>query len=244
LADGGASEEAWPAAASAIEILFWEDRFADAGDLAERLIERLAGTGSALDKQDLPFDSALLAAQVHAGVPAGPRLVRLAGVLPAGSVLGDAFTWLAHRLPGLPAERLLVGYRGWDDPAGTVDDRTAALADREYAQLTEPERRVLWNGLVSANAFPAARQVFERSGQAPPTWDAGAWLAGWYASTGALRTASGLLIAAHGTWWPYAFWDCVPIAPVLQPVLRAAVTPEIREYYLTTATGPEAKDGS
>ncbi len=52
----------------------------------------------------------------------------------------------------------------------------------------------------------------------------------------------GILIAAHERWRPYMHWDALPGDVVLQPVLQPLATEQLREYYLTTPIGPEARE--
>lgn len=238
-APGTALGEAWQAGAAAITILFWLDRFTDAADLAETLIT----AGGPICAQDTPFDAALLAADVHAGIAAAPRLIRLARCVPGDSVLGKRLTWLAEQLPARPVEELLPNYAPWGEPAKPLDGVIGAgLLDEDYAPLSVGKRRVLWNALRTANQVEPACALYERTGDLPPQWAVCTWLAGWYAMLGEGDHGRQVLIAARERWRPYMHWELLPGDVVLQPVLRTLATEALREYFLTTPIGPEARE--
>jgi hypothetical protein len=233
------ADERWQAAAAAITIMFWLDEFAAAAELAEQAIGD--GQGPIRD-QNTPFDRALLAAQAHAGVPAEPRLRRLAAMLPGDSVLGDRCAWLADEVAAGPLDRLLPNYSTWGDAAKPLDGVFGSeYLDADYAELPVRERRLLWNALNQADQGQLAWDLMERTGDMPPQWAICTWLAGWCAKSGHAADGRRLLAAAHDNWTPYATWDCLPSPPVLQPVLRTLVTDELRELFLTQPIGPEAR---
>jgi hypothetical protein len=233
------ADERWQAAAAAITIMFWLDEFADAADLAEQA----AGDGQGpIQQHDDPFDMALLAAQTHAGVPAEPRLRRLADALPLDSVFQRRCAWLADRVTTDPLDWLLPNHSTWGDAPKPLDGiRGAEYLDADYAELPEPRRRLLWNALNQADQGRLAWELMDRTGDIPPQWPACAWLAGWCAKSGHVEAGTGLLAAAHDLWTPYQTWDCLPRDLVLQPVLRTLVTDELRELFLTQPIGPEAR---
>lgn len=238
-----APAEAWQAAACAITILFWLDRFADAADLAQTLITRQGPYGGPICAQDAPFDTALLAAEIHAGIPAAPRLARLGAQVPVDSVLGKRLAWLTEQLPGRGVPELLPNHALWGGPPQPLDGVIGAnLLDADYATLPVGKRRALWNALRTANQIEPARALYERTGDLPPQWAVCTWLAGWYAIMDQGDQGAGTLIAAHDRWQPYMHWDALPGDVVLQPALRPLATEHLREYYLTTPIGPEARE--
>ncbi len=238
-----APHEAWQAAACAITILFWLDRFADAADLAETLITRQGPGAGPICTQDTPFDTALLAAQVHAAIPAAPRLARLATLAPAGSVLGGRLGWLAGQLPGRPVLELLPNHAPWGGPPSPLEGVIgAALPDADYGALPVGKRRALWNALRTANQIEPARALYESTGEAPPQWAVCTWLAGWYVIMDHADQGHEILIAARERWRPYMHWELLPGDVVLQPVLRTLATKELREHFLTVPIGPEARE--
>lgn len=75
------------------ETLCWQDRCAEAADLAEAIIAQDGPLGGELCDQDVPFTTPF--AELHAGVPAGPRLLTAVEHIPA---IPDRFalcTWMA-----------------------------------------------------------------------------------------------------------------------------------------------------
>jgi hypothetical protein len=229
----------WQAAASAITIMFWQDEFAEAGDLAEDLIVTDGPRDSPIRDEDEPFTVALLAAEALAGQPATPRFERLGSSVPADSVLGERLTWLTEALGGRSAVSLLPNHSPWGESPSPMDGVIGAdYLNEDYNALPANQRRALWNALRNTNQFELAWDLHERVGL-PPQWEVCVWLAGWCATLDRTEQGRGLLMAAHDLWWPYATWDCLPPDPVVQPVLRGLVTDEVREHYLTHPIGPE-----
>lgn len=244
---GAEPETAWQACAAAIDILAWTDAFAEAADLAELVIARDAPGGGSLCDQRKPFGEVFIAAQLHAQIPAGPRITRLAEAVPAKRVL---HSWLSTRAKGLetkPLPKLLPNFAPWDNSPGSLDDEIGgAFLDRDYQSLTTPERRVLWEALRSTNHFETAVDLMDKFGETPPVWVVCTWLAGGFVRRGNLDRAEALLLAAHDLWTGYDAWDVLPLDPVLQPALRPAVTDRVRERYLypsvTTESALQAKE--
>ncbi|MFF4057328.1 hypothetical protein ACFYZ8_12735 [Streptomyces sp. NPDC001668] len=241
--EAAGTADAWEAAAAAVQILFWYDRFAEAAELAEALITRDGPLGGELCDQDMPFGVAFLAAQAHAGIPAGPRLTALAAHVPEGRVLGDDLMWLAEEVPGRPVEELLPNHADWGGPARPLDGVIGAdLVERDFGTLDAGQKRVVWQALAKVNDFERAHELAEASGETPEQFAVCTWLAGWYGTRGDIARGESMLLAAHGRWWPYAKWDAIPDAPVLQPALRSVATERVRAHYLTRPIGPEAAE--
>jgi hypothetical protein len=244
LARGGRSSSGpdWEASAASIQILFWCDRFTDAADLAEELITSSAPDGGELCDQDIPFGDAFLAAQLHAGVDAAPRLLRAAESVPAGRLLQESLLWTAATLKERPVVDMLPNVGDWGGEVRSLDGVIGAdLVARDYPGLTAREKRVVWEALHEANDFPRARELGERTAELPEQYQVCLWMAGWYAATGEIRSGEDMLLAAHGRWWPYEDWDTIPDSMVLHPTLRQVCTDRVREYYLTRPIGPEAE---
>jgi len=237
----GSRNPVWEATAAAIQILFWQDRFAEAAELAENLILRDGPLAGELCDQTVPFRSAFLAAERYAGEPARPRLLAAAERVPEGRNLRTDLLWVADQLPDRPIEELLPNAAAWGGPATSPDGLSGAhLLDREYTSLTPREQRLVWQTLAGANLFGRAHELAESSGDTPPQFAVCTWLAGWYATEGDLERGERMLLAARLRWWPFATWDAIPDPPVLQPALRLVVTDRVREDYLTRPIGPEA----
>ncbi|MFD9208178.1 hypothetical protein ACFVZM_18115 [Streptomyces sioyaensis] len=239
---GGPRDQAWEAAAAAIQTLFWQDRFAEAADLAETVIAQDGPLGGELCDQDVPFRHAFLAAELHAGVPAGPRLLAAAEHIPAGRNLGEDLLWPAEQLPEQPKEALLPNHADWGGPTKPLAGPGAELADREFSELTTGDKQLVWQALAKANDFQRAHALAETSGETPDRFALCTWMAGWYALEGDIPRGERMLLAAHARWWPYMKWDAIPGSPVLQPTLRLVTTDHVREHYLTRPIGPEAAE--
>ncbi|MFD9124087.1 hypothetical protein [Kitasatospora sp. NPDC059571] len=233
-------DPAWEAGAAAIQILCWEDRFAEAGELAELLIERQGPGGGHLCDQDMPFAEGFLVAQLYAGVPAQPRLRAAADHVPEGRILREELLWLAEQLDLRPVEHFLPCHYDWGGPIVPREDVIGEwLLDRDFAALEPREKRVAWEAIAKTNDFARGRGLVE-SGELPEQYYLRLWLAGWYAVEGDTAGGERMLLAAHERWWPYKRWDVIPTCEVVQPTLRRVVTDRVRQHFLTRPIGPEA----
>lgn len=236
IALGGDSAPAWPAAASAIQLMFWQDKFAGAGALACEVIHRFGRASAELAKQKRPFDDAILALNVYAGVPAEPRLEAAISDLPPDSVLAKRLGWLLPEFESsMRHYTLLTGYQDWDELVGEVAGPEAELAQQDLASLSPREQEQLWQAAQSDNDFPVAERLYRATGQLSDRWFVAAWFAGHLSRRGREAEASQLLIDALPGWRPLGTWDLVPTDVVLQPDLQLAATAEVREYFLDTA---------
>ncbi|MFG2919034.1 hypothetical protein ACGF0D_39920 [Kitasatospora sp. NPDC048298] len=239
---GGARGPVWEAAAAAVQILFWTGEFGQAADLTADLIERDGPLGGELCDQSSPFRQALLAAELHAGKPAAPRLAACAEHVPAGRVMRRDFEWACGELSRQSAERLLPCHSDWGGPALPLDGVIGAeLLDRDFRDLDQRQGRLVWEALCETNDFARAQRLLAETGVEPEQYAVCLWMAGWYATRGEIEQGERMLLAAHSRWWPYAKWDAIPDAPVLQPALRLVATDRVRHHYLTRAIGPEAQ---
>ncbi len=236
-------DEAWRAAAAAIQILAWQDRSAEAADLAESLIARDGPLGGGLCDQDVPFVNVFHDAEPGGGPPAVPRLAAAAARVPEGRQLRKVLERTADDLRGTPAADLDRRYFAWGDPVRPVDDQVIGgdLLASDFSGLTPRQKRVFWSALHQTSDFPRARQVHRDTGELPEQYDLLLWMAGWYAWEGAVPSGEELLLAAHARWWPYQAWDTLPTVPAVNPYLRPVCTDRVREYYLTRPIGPEAE---
>ncbi|WND35847.1 hypothetical protein RI578_16800 [Streptomyces sp. BB1-1-1] len=230
------TDQAGSFAACAIEILFWQDRFTEAADLAEEVILARGATGQSLTRMDIPFDMALLAAEKYAGVKAAPRMQRLRTGVPEKSVLGRRLAWLVKAMADRPLERLLASPQTCGGPSAEVTGPATGHLGRPYGNLGTSERRVLWEAVRNANRFDLGRNLHEFG--EPPVFESALWLAGWYQYTGSSSDAEEVLVRALDVWHPLELWDILPEGPVLQPVLREAVTDRVRHHYLTHPIEP------
>jgi hypothetical protein len=235
--DGADAGEAWQAAAASVGILYWTGEFAAAAELAEQVVRRDAPAGGALCDQRKPFAEVFVAAQLHAGVPAAPRLEALAGVVPEGRVLQKWLASRARKIGSTPLPMLLPNFAPWDQPPGPIEDQIGGrYVDSDYASLREPERRVLWEALRTTNRAEQAVALMDANGGAvPPVWPVCTWLAGALVNAGQAERAERILLDAHELWIPVDVWDVLPSDPVLQPAVRPAVTERVRERYLEPA---------
>ncbi|MGW6917975.1 hypothetical protein ACWGB8_29800 [Kitasatospora sp. NPDC054939] len=242
---GGARGPVWEAAAAAVQILFWQDEFARAAELAQGLIEQDGPLGGELCDQDVPFREALLAADLPAPdrERARARLLACAERVPKGRVMHEDFVWAAGQLPGRSVEWLLPNHCDWGGPALPLDGVIGGhLVDEDYAALEPRQQRLVWGALEKANDFDRADRLLQELGAEPAAHSTCLWMAGWYATRGEVGLGERMLLAAHALWWPYKKWDALPDPQVLQPVLRTVLTDRVREHYLTRPIGPEAEE--
>ncbi|MFD2422400.1 hypothetical protein [Amycolatopsis pigmentata] len=227
------ADQVWPAAAAAIELLWWHDRFDDAEQLATTTIRDLADEPGRLFGRDYPFDSAFLAAADRHGADPGPRLVAARAYMPPDSVMGKRFGWLLASLLTHPPHELTGGYV-WGKQPQPFKPRDQALADQPPADLTDAERTRLYNAAHNRRQFPTALHLFEATKHYPPQWYVAVWMAGELSKRGQTELATAFLTDALPDWAPYEPWDLVPTEPCLQPLLRPAATEQLRSAILAT----------
>ena len=128
---------------------------------------------------------------MHAGVPALPRLRRLTGTHPDGSVLAQRLGYLVERLAGDAhdnAAALLPNYSDWGP--GRAAGAGRHRPDHEpYPKLKVNQRRALWSVIESANDIAAARRLLALDPAAPPQFSVRLWLAGWAVQDGRVDAA-------------------------------------------------------
>jgi hypothetical protein len=221
-----AADEVWPAAAAAIELLWWHDRFSEAGELAETTLRDLAAAPGLLFSQDVPFDEAILIGAAETGDDPGAALARALTIVPAETVLGKSLSWIAEKLPGSAPHSLVRGGAP-PKPAKPLRNPDQALADRDPSALSDAEQSRLWKGAHSAGQYEVALRLLDAGG-APTRWFIATWLAEHLIQAGDVTRASALLLTVLPDWIPYEAWDIVPTGIVLQPGLRPAVTADLR----------------
>jgi hypothetical protein len=227
------ADDVWPAAAAAIELLWWHDRFNEAQQLAEATIRDFAGEPGTLFGQNYPFDHAFLAAADRADEDPAPRLAAARSYMPVDSVLGKSFGWLLSALLTRQPHELMIDY-AWGAEPQPLKPRDQALADRPPAELSERERSRLYSAAHNRRQFSIALRLFEATGTHPPRWYVATWMAGELVQLGQPERATVFLTEAVPDWIPYAPWDLVPTGLILQPQLRAAVTEQLRDTILGT----------
>ncbi|KAA5830686.1 hypothetical protein ABT337_26775 [Saccharopolyspora hirsuta] len=222
----------WPAAAAAIELLWWHDRSADALHLAETTIRDLAANPGRLFAQRIPFREALMVGALVNGLDPVERLSALSEVVPADTVMGKSLRWTVENY-GRPYDAFeLSGGSEWSRESKPLKRIEQALSERDLTQLDEAERYRLWGGTHHCRQYGVARRLLDETGEYPPIWYVATWMAGHMVEDGEVDLASALILNAFPDWHPYEVWDVAPTGPVVQPRLRPAVTPEIREAVL------------
>ncbi|WP_042372001.1 hypothetical protein [Streptacidiphilus neutrinimicus] len=231
------------AAAAAILILLWSDRFGEAGRLAEELIARDGPSGGHLCDQTMPFLYAFYGADLHDGTPAAPRLLAAAAAVPEGRVLNRTFRQAAERLAsGRTVRDDLEAYYDWGAPVGANTRVIGAdLLGRDPVELDARQRRTFWSALHQTRDLSRAREAYRALGEIPQDLNLAIWLAGAFAVAGEVPEGEAVLLAAHAVYWPLMQWDVLPAALVLLPTLRPVMTDRVREYYLNRPIGPEAQ---
>jgi hypothetical protein len=223
--DRGA-DEVWPAAAAAIELLWWLDRFGEARELAETTLRDLAPVPGVLFSQDVPFDEAILVGAAETGDDPAAALAQALAIVPSETVLGQRLSWLAENLPGAEPHSLVSGGVP-AKPTKPLRNSDQILADRDTETLSDAEQSRLWKGAHSAGQYEVALRLLDAGG-APTMWNTASWMAQYLIQTGDVTRASTLLMEVLPDWPPYEAWDVVPTDVVLQPGLRPAVTAELR----------------
>ncbi|MDA3628459.1 hypothetical protein OU415_23710 [Saccharopolyspora sp. WRP15-2] len=219
----------WPAAAAAIELLWWYDRGSDARRLAEVTIRDFAACPGELFVQRVPFDEALVVGSVVDGLDPVGFLAGLLDVIPDDTVLGKHLGWLAENY-GRPYDAVgLFGGFEWVYPSKPLKRIPQALSERDLGSLDDAERFRLYSGAHHCRQYPVARRLLDESGEFPTRWAEATWMAGHMVEDGEVELASDLILHVVPDWHPFEVWDVVPTNLVIQPRLRPAVTPEIRE---------------
>jgi hypothetical protein len=230
---GRPADDVWPAAAAAIELLWWHDRFDEAQQLAEATIRDFVEEPGRLFAQDVPFDEALLAAAARRGDDPAPILAAARAYMPVDSVLAKRLGWLLAELLTHPPHELMGGYT-WGQEPKPLKPNDQALADRHPTELSERERYRLYSATHNRRQFPIAMRLFEATSHYPPRWYVATWMAGELVQEGRAELATKFLTETFPDWIPYAAWDLVPTEIWLQPFLRPAVTDQLRDTILST----------
>jgi hypothetical protein len=235
--------EAWVAASAAVEILQWQDAFTEAADLAETLIRSDGPLGGELCDHGQTLVNALLHAEWRTGVPAQPRLAALADRVPEGRVLRRRIDDAVRRLETTPAAEDQNFWFNWGrDPQSPDGVIGSWVLEEDYASLPRDRKFTYWRVLHDISDFDRAERIRQETGELPDDFSVCLWLAGCHGLRGDLATGEELLLAAHARWWPFDTASALPTEPVANVHLRPLVTDRVREYYLTTPIGPEAKD--
>lgn len=228
------ADEVWPAAAAAIELLWWHDRFTDARQLAEDVLRDFADKPGRLFDHRVPFDEALLMGAGPAGENVTDVLRAAMAFVPRDTVLGKDLTWLLDNVRGKEPHELVSGAL-LEKPPRALRPRDAELAQRDPAELDDTERRRLWLAADRAKDYDLACRLLSLPGEQPPRWYIAAWLAGRMIAEGQISKATDLLVANLEIWIPYENWDLVPTDLVLQPRFRPALTTPLRTAVLDSA---------
>lgn len=231
----GRADEVWPAAAAAIEVMWWHDRFFDARALAEDLIGRFSAAPGTLFDQDNPFDEALLVGAEESGDDPGQVVARVSGLVPANSVLGNRLEWLLGALPGRAPHSLISGFDvSLHSPLPRMPFRAvdAELVRRGPATLTQAEQVALWGAVQRAGRADIAVGMHD-AGVRPRDWMNAFWLARQLIKLDRAADATAVLLGNLDLWFAEHPWHVVPSGITTQPDMRTAVTPELREAVLS-----------
>lgn len=221
-------ELVWPAALAAVELLLWRDQAEPARDLALDTLSDLGQASERLAAQTTPLTDAMLAAAARGGEDPAPALVKAAETVPGDSVLGKQLRWIATQLPGHdPHEFALDAQGNW--PRKPLRPREHMLASRDLTTLTPAERDRLWKACHHAGQYETARRLLQETGELPPRIAIVTWMVGNLVRENNLDRARSLLLDAVPLWRPSKLWDVVPYNFTVQPLLRAAVTEQVRE---------------
>lgn len=228
------ADQAWPAAAAAIEVLWWHERFADARALAEDTIHRFREAPESLFANDFPFDEAVLIGAAESDDDPATALMRVSERVPARSVLGTRLTWLVQKLPERPPHSLVTGI-DTDQynplPAKPLSPAQAELVQRDSASLTAEEQRKLWVAVQRCHQPAIAVRLYD-DGVRPRDWHTWFWLARQLVKAGRTTDATAVLIESLDLWFSEDPWHVTPNGIMLQPDMRTAITPALRDAVL------------
>ncbi|QGK70634.1 hypothetical protein GIY23_14925 [Allosaccharopolyspora coralli] len=230
----GSADEVWPAAAAAIDVLWWQERFAAVRALAEETIFRFHDTPGTLFDHHIPFSEAVLIGAAASGDEPKSALARVSEVVPAGTVLGTRLNWLEGKLWERPPHSLVTGLdTDLYSPLRPKSLRTvdAELADRDPVGLTTSEQLELWGAARRCSEPHIAFRLYD-SGFPPFEWPTVFWLARQLIKFDRTRDATAALLESLHLWGSEEPWHVAPNGVMLQPDMREAVTPELRDAVL------------
>lgn len=225
------ADEVWPAAAAAIELLWWHDRFTEAQQLAEWILVDFADRPTTLYQRRLPFTAALLAPAEWRGDDPVPTLTAVSARVPVDTVFGRHLAWMIAERPRRAPFELLPGHY-WGQAALPFKRRDQELADRPPQELTADERERLYSAAHNRHQFAVAERLFTTTGCYPARWYVAVWMAGEFTQRETTDLATSLLLDALPGWNPFATWNLVPTEIVLQPQVRPAVDNEVHQRVL------------
>lgn len=226
---------AWMAAAAALPGMYWLGAISEASDMVERIVERFGGVAEQHHLSAyVRFETAVAAGTLYEGADGVPRLLGMAGHLPASHGLQGRLLWAAGQLAEHgPAALMPLCLRQpeelWDIEAG--------LLRRDLRFLDPGDIRRLWKHAAGQSRPDVLVHLFD-AGLAIPD-DVPVWYALAESLLRAGRPADGeqILLRARPLWYPLATWETLPITPVLHPGLRQLVTAAVRDAYLTLPVG-------
>lgn len=227
------ADAVWPAAAAAIELLWWHDRFDDAHQLAESVLVDFAEQPTKLYQCQLPFTDALLASAEWRGDDPVPALTAVLRCVPVDTVLGRQLAWMLAERPRRRPFELLSGHY-WGYAPLPLKRHDQELADRPPQDLTDAERERLYSAAHNRHRFDAAERLLAETGCSPNRWYVAVWMAGELTQQGRTEVATSLLLDALPGWIPFEAWDVMPTDVVLQPPVRPAVNNEVLERVLAS----------
>lgn len=237
----------WFPHASLMELLIWQDRLADAADVAEYAVSHFAGLGRHPDvrEQLSPFVDALLGEGASNDDVNLARVGRIISIAGPDSVLGRHLSQAVDPRRGQPLSRSVFGYEGWEEAPRELEPPYRDWWQRIVRgdNLKPSEVRRLWTGAHANNAVDVARELYQRFGLDTPLWYVSAWFAGWQVHDGDVAGAQRTLVEARRQWEPFGVWNLMPTGPVMQPWLRPALTPACRAELWTLVGAPSWRSG-
>lgn len=231
-------ETAWRAADTVIEVLVWRDEMGRAADLAEHTMLDPGLHNTGLVDERAPFGLALAAAEVYMGVPAASRLHEASSALPTESVLGAHVSWMAKELQDTSARDFLARNRPWQKRSRNAARIDRELLARDWSTLSYKEVDLLWSAAQRMNDFDLACQILGTTGTYPTRWQFVSWFATWLVHKERADEASTVLLACRESFHPATPWEVLPVTAPVDPDLRRAVTPEVRQAYLEQIRNP------
>jgi hypothetical protein len=212
----------------------WIDFIGAASDMVERIVLRF---GHLTETAELPPPGRFLATVVAGGLYEGTevvsRLHRMADVLPTDCTLQRKLLFAAGRHADDPTTGLPLSL-GEPRPLPRFQQR---LETKSPKRLRAEELHDLWHAYTSAHRRDGLIGLYD-AGCGVPAWsEIELALVQSLYEAGRPDEAESVLLAAREHFHPFFWWETLPHTPILSPGLRPAVTPRVKQVYLTQPVG-------
>ena len=190
----------YAAGSAAVGILGWLGRWLEAAELAERVTARWADRGSELGRAGVtsPFMAALGAAEIYAGIPAAPRVARLAELTRADPTLQTVWGPAPARFAELGPAAGFLTYLAL--PTDTLLTGPATPTDPNWRQFSAAQQATLWSAAHAQNAGLVMIAMYDNGFAVPSRPNIEYTLAAALLQAGRADEAERLVLAARTHW--------------------------------------------